>query len=262
MVEQENNQPESMEDILSSIRETVEEEAAAVSSDAEASADDADIDAMMAEQSAPEEESTTEEPVAEEPADDALDLSAMLEEDDEPQEAAEAAATTEPVANHNVEEVIDIETFNSTGKETTAPEVKAENARELYRGGEVDPEIMAQTNEVEQPPAEEEAVEAKPTEEIAESAEETMAEPAVEAETTEVEAVATAATEVLTKNVQVSPDAVQLPTTPGADGLQVTFPVEVLATALRPLVKDWVAQNLPDVVERLVKEELSKLADQ
>ena len=47
----------------------------------------------------------------------------------------------------------------------------------------------------------------------------------------------------------------------GAKGLQVGFPVEVLAEALRPLIKDWVESNLPDIVERLVKEELAKLAD-
>lgn len=46
-----------------------------------------------------------------------------------------------------------------------------------------------------------------------------------------------------------------------AAGLQVAFPVEVLAEALRPLVKEWVEENLPDIVERLVREELTKLAD-
>lgn len=44
------------------------------------------------------------------------------------------------------------------------------------------------------------------------------------------------------------------------DGLQVAFPAEVLAAALRPLVKDWVAENLPAVVERLVKDEIAKIS--
>ena len=48
---------------------------------------------------------------------------------------------------------------------------------------------------------------------------------------------------------------------PSAKGLQLAFPVEVLAEALRPLVKDWVSANLPDIVERLVREELSRLVD-
>ncbi len=52
-----------------------------------------------------------------------------------------------------------------------------------------------------------------------------------------------------------------LPTTPSAKGLQVSFPAEVLAEALRPLVTDWINQNLGDIVERLVKEEISKLVD-
>lgn len=46
------------------------------------------------------------------------------------------------------------------------------------------------------------------------------------------------------------------------DGLQVAFPAEVLAAALRPLVKDWVAENMPGVVERLVKEEIAKISQE
>jgi cell pole-organizing protein PopZ len=52
-----------------------------------------------------------------------------------------------------------------------------------------------------------------------------------------------------------------LPTIPSAKGLQVSFPSEVLAEALRPLVSDWINQNLGDIVERLVKEEISKLVE-
>jgi cell pole-organizing protein PopZ len=54
---------------------------------------------------------------------------------------------------------------------------------------------------------------------------------------------------------------VQLNAMPSAKGLQVAFPAEVLAEALRPLVASWVAENLPDVVERLVREELTRLAE-
>lgn len=46
----------------------------------------------------------------------------------------------------------------------------------------------------------------------------------------------------------------------GPEGVQVAFPAEVLAMALRPMVQDWLVKNLPDVVEKLVKEEISKLA--
>ena len=54
---------------------------------------------------------------------------------------------------------------------------------------------------------------------------------------------------------------IALRTVPGPTGLQVGFPAEILAEALRPLVTDWLEENLADIVERLVKEELSKLAD-
>lgn len=60
--------------------------------------------------------------------------------------------------------------------------------------------------------------------------------------------------------VEISPSAINLPASATAAGLQIAFPSEVLAEALRPLVKSWVEQNLPDIVERLVKEELERLA--
>lgn len=56
-------------------------------------------------------------------------------------------------------------------------------------------------------------------------------------------------------------ERVALKAVPGISGLQVGFPIEVLAEALRPMVADWVEENLPTIVEKLVKEELSKLAD-
>lgn len=68
------------------------------------------------------------------------------------------------------------------------------------------------------------------------------------------EAVTQAAAEEVAKKVF-------LPTSPSPKGLQVSFPAEVLAEALRPLVTDWINQNLADIVERLVKEEISKLVD-
>jgi uncharacterized protein len=50
-----------------------------------------------------------------------------------------------------------------------------------------------------------------------------------------------------------------LSTVEGSGGVQVAFPAEVLAMALRPMVQDWLSKNLPGVVEKLVKEEISKL---
>lgn len=54
---------------------------------------------------------------------------------------------------------------------------------------------------------------------------------------------------------------VALKAVPGVSGLQVGFPIEVLAEALRPMISGWIEDNLPHIVEKLVKEELSKLAD-
>lgn len=45
----------------------------------------------------------------------------------------------------------------------------------------------------------------------------------------------------------------------GTGGPQVAFPAEVLAMALRPMVQQWLSQNLPGIVDRLVKEEISKM---
>jgi cell pole-organizing protein PopZ len=45
----------------------------------------------------------------------------------------------------------------------------------------------------------------------------------------------------------------------GPEGMQIAFPAEVLAMALRPMVQEWLSKNLPGVVEKLVKEEISKL---
>ncbi len=45
-------------------------------------------------------------------------------------------------------------------------------------------------------------------------------------------------------------------------GLQVGLPAEVLAEALRPMVSQWLSENLPAVVERLVRDEIAKLTTQ
>lgn len=64
------------------------------------------------------------------------------------------------------------------------------------------------------------------------------------------------------KNLQENVSkTVQLKAIPGMTGLQVGFPIEVLAEAIRPMIADWIEDNLPILVEKLVKEELSKLAD-
>ena len=75
---------------------------------------------------------------------------------------------------------------------------------------------------------------------------------------------AAAAVAPAAKPYEAAPEAkrkIGLKAIPTADGLQIGFPVEVLAEALRPLVSEWVAENLPEIVEKLVREELTKLVD-
>jgi hypothetical protein len=62
--------------------------------------------------------------------------------------------------------------------------------------------------------------------------------------------------------VPLSATRMVLPALEGVGGLQVAFPAEVLAAALRPMVKDWVQENLASIVERLVKEEIGKLTQE
>lgn len=80
------------------------------------------------------------------------------------------------------------------------------------------------------------------------------------------------AEDVVMENVVAAPSEVVIPPTSGmrmvlpalegVGGLQVAFPAEVLAAALRPMVKDWVAENLSAIVERLVKDEIGKLTQE
>lgn len=66
------------------------------------------------------------------------------------------------------------------------------------------------------------------------------------------------------EDVAVQPAAQVLHDVPmmaaSVSGNQVTLPAEVLAMALRPMVQDWLRQNLAGVVEKLVKDELAKMA--
>lgn len=51
----------------------------------------------------------------------------------------------------------------------------------------------------------------------------------------------------------------RLGTVESSDGVQIALPAEILAMALRPMVQQWLNDNLSTVVERLVKDEISKL---
>lgn len=197
----------------------------AVADDALADDDDIDIDSLMAEVAAEDEE---------------IDAAVEAEESAE-EPAAEAAPAEEAPAE---EGDVDIDALMDA-----APEAEAAPAEEAP-ADEGDVDIDALMAETEDEVAAEEAApeaEAAPAEETAETA---------------AEAPAPVPEEVTEQVVQAAAAEVQhLSAIPGPNGLQVSFPVEVLAEALRPLVGTWVEQNLPDIAERLIREELSKLAE-
>ena len=168
---------------------------------------------------------------------DEIDVDALLAEVSAEEEAPAVATEQEAAA---------------VMAETPAEEAVATEADE----GEVDIDaLMAEQQAVEETPAE-------PAQE--EISEEQPEEPAAEDDLTEaVEKAMAPKQKAAAEKAPATANGVQaLPAIPSAKGLQVGFPVEVLAEALRPLVQDWVAQNLPDIVERLVREEIQKLTDQ
>lgn len=323
-----NQREESMEDILSSIRETVEEEVAKekkASKVSEAASDD-----------------------------DVLDLTDMMTEDDS--ELSSAEASFDPSFNAEGD-LVDINAFANSGESQKADEQSVKKARARYTGqveeDEGDDLLKENTSTVEEVSLEAEATETSPSTDVsadmsddmdidvdsimAEMAGEGMvdsadaaaiaageevatidvdedgeididallaegnaAAPAEEAEKSQEEAVEAVEAEAAemedgstdseveeetseTEEVDMMEEEIQdlaasvaekvapavannvrkvhLQTIPTASGLQLSFPSEVLAEALRPLVSDWIDQNLANVVERLVREELSKLAD-
>jgi uncharacterized protein len=268
-----------MEEILSSIRSSLEEETGRVAR-----------------------EQTGAPAEAVEAADDVLELddADMLPEGEELAADMVVAADIKDIPS--VEEIFDINAFATEGREA---KVKAEDMAELKKGlGEddtiepVDVAVAEQAAQEPQQPAVQEqaasddfdrllnelqsetvnvadapaivdiATEPVSVEEIAVVAVEEVAvtQEAAEPADVLVDAITEAAAEDIVQDL--TPAAVpvggatrrvQLAAIPGVSGLQVALPAEILAEALRPLVKDWVAENLPQVVERLVADEIEKL---
>lgn len=252
-------QQAAMEDILSSIRTTLAEETSKVGG---GSADL--IDAAAAQ-------------------DDVMELSA-----DEMVPANGAAAESD--------ELIDLEAFGSSGETKAAdPASVGEAGGELSappaaETPAVQPEVAAAP--VEAAPVAAPAAEAKESAdaadefdrllaEISEEKEQTAAsvEDAKKAllaeeeplgtteETVDVAAVAAVAEQLASEEISATEApatdgggaAYTLQTVQTGEGVQIALPAEVLAMALRPMVQDWLKANLPGVVERLVKDEISKM---
>lgn len=251
----ENTQPgqqAAMEDILSSIRTTMAEETAKVGSGS------ADLIDAAAEQDGPE--------------DDVLELSA-------------ADMVTAPTTN-DIDELIDIAAFASTGEaKTVNVKTAAQMADDILGESSSTAPVVAEAPAVASPSSEaaddfdrllaeisqeqqqnvaasEVSKQALMDEEEPLGAEEVDDEPPTAEEliqdiedTAMAEAVAAVSSPAGTSGgASFTLGAIDTP-----QGVQVAFPAEVLALALRPMVQDWLAKNLPGVVEKLVKEEISKL---
>ena len=205
-----NAQNASMDEILSSIRDIVKEEA------------EKGTDSAAAVMAAPD----GDKPAMQDPA----------TEDAATEPAPSTAAVVEEEEDEDILELTEVVEDNTTRASAEAAEAA------------VDADAAAEVSE--EQPAAEPVAEAEVEAEAAEE-QPAVAEPEAAPEPAPAAAAATAAPE----------KRVHLNALPSAQGLQLAFPVEVLAEALRPLVRDWVSDNLPDIVERLVREELSKLVD-
>lgn len=245
----ENPQQPAMEDILTSIRTGVEEETAKVGS---GSADL--IDAAAAQDG--------EEDVLELSADDMV------------------AATGE---GDDSEELIDIAAFAQSGEAKTASPVEVDltddvpataepaNAADSVEGGAADEfdRLLAEISQEQQQQVaaaevtkqalmdEEDPLGAEA--EVAEAGEDEPEDAAVASVDVVEEAVVAEAVAAMASPAASGGKSFALAAIEGPEGVQVAFPAEVLAMALRPMVQDWLAKNLPGVVERLVKDEISKL---
>lgn len=310
MAEDTQKQEESMEDILASIRETVEEEVGKADDDessASATNSDEDIanELLSEELTGEEDQSASSDDDAKEEAEALAALSNIEESTDAATPAEESSSEDDVLELTDVveqgdktagDDMIDVNKFAESGEITEASKEDVAASRKSYGASADDADdmdvdidgIMSELeSEGEIPSAENnlpseddaasfiaqnnvdedeaqattqpqgEGVSSADAEQAEQPAAETPAEPQVQAApatAAATEAVAKAAAEEVAKKVF-------LPTTPSAKGLQVSFPAEVLAEALRPLVTDWINQNLGDIVERLVKEEISKLVD-
>lgn len=228
-----------MEDILSSIRTTMAEEGAKVGS---GSADLIDAAA------------------AQDGEEDVLELS----------EADMIAAPAKP--EDEDEGLIDIAAFTSTGEakavedtaavavdiadaQPAAAEVNVEEAADEFD------RLLAEISQEQQKQvvAAEVSKQALMDEEDPLGAEGEIEEAGVDEPVALEQAVEAAAMAELTNTVAGAAQGYSLGMVDGPNGVQVAFPAEVLAMALRPMVQEWLTKNLPGVVEKLVKEEISKL---
>lgn len=226
----------SMDEILSSIRSIVKEE-----EQRPGSTPDADDDVWELTETVEDETAAAEAPAA--ATEDFVDINAFAKSGESV--AAEAAAVNAARQQYESETAPVSEDQKPAAELPSTDELLAEMANEsLVDKAVAETAAAAEAAQASAPAAPEAAAEEETFEEVP-----LAAKPQAEAPAAPVAASPLAGKPVSLKAV------------PGAQGLQVAFPVEVLAEALRPMIKDWVEANLPTIVEKLVREELSRLVD-
>lgn len=270
-----------MEEILSSIRSSLEEETGRVAREqagatvADAVADDVleldDAD-MLPEGEEPAAEMVVAADIKDIPSvDEIFDINAFATEGKETKVKAQDIATLKnDLGEDDTIEPVDVAVAEQVAQEPQKPAVQEQAASDDFDRllNELQSETVSVADAPAAPAVEEIVAEAAVVEEAAVvTVEEVVAlEEAAGPSDDVVEALAGAAAEEIMQDLMpvAAPVAgatrrVQLAAIPGVSGLQVALPAEILAEALRPLVKDWVAENLPQVVERLVADEIEKL---
>ncbi len=254
-----NPQQPAMEDILTSIRTGVKEETAKVGSgsadliDAAAAQDGGEDDVL---------ELSADDMVAgtdnnDDEADELIDIAAFAEN-------GEAKAMDSQTAADLAADILGENANVETPAAEAADEVNLEGAADEFDRllAEISQEQQQQVAAAhvtkqalmdEEEPLGAEASDADDVEDVAEIAAEEEASDTLE-DVIVAESVAAFVPPVNTGAKSLTVNAIE-----GAEGVQLAFPAEVLAMALRPMVQDWLAKNLPSVVERLVKDEISKL---
>jgi hypothetical protein len=229
---------------------------------------EAELDALLAGAQEGEEEQAESTPGEEKPQDAAENNSEDAAEEAPPEKSAEALAaemlgeTSAPAPEEAPSAAVDAAEKSpeeSGEQETQKTETDAEAMAAEMLG-----ETPAEAVEAPEPAAVEEKPEVESVE-AAEPAGEEKEKPA-EGKAEEPVSVEESAPVAEASEEQPATDSpskkVHLSAVPSPNGLQVAFPAEVLAEALRPLVHDWVNEHLPELVESLVREELAKLADE
>lgn len=255
----EQTQNASMEDILSSIRSIVKEEATKplVQNTAKSATNDAEEDVL--ELTDVIEEGQSSKAQTADLKEEFVDVNAFAQTGE-----VKAASDDKDKINESKQAVAE-EQKNTPSTEELMAEMKAQ-AEEAKSADKADEQSADQTGQESSPePTEQPQTEASEADEVpkAEAAEEkpnnAEPEPAKEDDTDKPQADEAEAAPKAEPAKSKRP--VSLKAIPAAQGLQVAFPVEVLAEALRPMIKDWVEENLPTIVEKLVREELSRLVD-